>query len=54
MDCLADAAADAEVPDLAQEAMPYEELDKLVNEQLLDQYIESRCRPFTCAYVCEE
>ena len=39
---------------LAQEAMPYEELDKLVNEQLLDQYIESRCRPFTCAYVCEE
>ena len=26
-----------------QEAMPYEELDKLVNEKLLDQYIESRC-----------
>ena len=25
-----------------QEAMPYEELDKLVNEKLLDQYIESR------------
>ena len=26
-----------------QEAMPYEQLDKLVNEELLNQYIESRC-----------
>ena len=51
---LADAATDAEIPDLAQEAMPYEELDKLVNEQLLNQYIESRCRPLACAYACEE
>ena len=25
-----------------QEAMPYEQLDKLVNEDLLNQYIESR------------
>lgn len=24
--------------------MPYKELDKLVNEKLLNQYIESRCR----------
>lgn len=28
--------------DAAQEAMPYEQLDKLVNEDLLNQYIESR------------
>ena len=28
-----------------QEAMPYEQLDKLVNEDLLNQYIESRYTP---------
>ena len=40
--------------DSMQEAMPYEELDKLVNEKLLDQYIESRCplKMITWIYQC--
>ena len=36
-----------------QEAMPYEELDKLVNEKLLDQYIESRCTLMMVTWNCQ-
>ena len=34
-----------------QEAMPYEELNKLVNEDLLNQYIESRCSSRPCSFI---
>ena len=31
--------------------MPYEQLDKLVNEDLLNQYIESRYRSWPCSFA---
>ena len=34
-----------------QEAMPYEELNKLVNEDLLNQYIESRYSSWPCSFI---
>ena len=34
-----------------QEAMPYEQLDKLVNEDLLNQYIESRYISRLCLFI---
>ena len=44
-----------EVPEVAcgamQEAMPYEELNKLVNEDLLNQYIESRYSSRPCSLI---